>query len=326
MSVQEVFDRARWKGLWKPGAYEANDLVRDGLWLMIANTLTVDRAAPQPAGEPAWALPDSPAWLEPSDTESVKICGARFTPDEPSWYYGYRIWTVTGQTYLPYAKLGDELVFGTEFTANNTGWVEFPTGQKLLIDGTETEVGTYIWPGAAGTTNWSAQWDYKTQGGNPSSGEINHLSSGQLRVHRDDKDDNDQTSNLATVTSGTTINIGGAVYTIVDVNPQGNHYRFDVEPTSRTSEDLYTVAFEVPAPETIVHQELVGYWSGRQAVGIYSTTDLGDLVEGIDAYGVDLVTDQFMASPDWDTVMVGGIGASAAEVTNTSATRIIRIR
>ena len=41
-----------WSGVWQPGEYEANEVVRDGSWTMIANKTTTDRGPQQPLDSP----------------------------------------------------------------------------------------------------------------------------------------------------------------------------------------------------------------------------------------------------------------------------------
>jgi hypothetical protein len=46
-----------WRGAWAAGTYNANDVVRDGSWLMIANKRTTDQpAATDPPTSADWDI------------------------------------------------------------------------------------------------------------------------------------------------------------------------------------------------------------------------------------------------------------------------------
>jgi len=52
-----------WRDVWFPGIYEANDVVKDGDWTMVANKQTTDNAAPQKIGDPFYYYTDNRLFL-----------------------------------------------------------------------------------------------------------------------------------------------------------------------------------------------------------------------------------------------------------------------
>ena len=89
------FDRLMyWSNTWDVGEYEANEVVRDGAWLMAANQTTSERPAPQPIGAPLYGYDGA----NPTNQQlaSQVIFGSRYTAQNSVYINAYRVYTVAG--------------------------------------------------------------------------------------------------------------------------------------------------------------------------------------------------------------------------------------
>ena len=84
----------RWRNEWEPVQYYQGDVVRDGVYLMIANKDTTDSAAPQDNGVPAWDMPDVPTWANFAQT-AVVGSGHSYVFSEAAYINSVRVWPPT---------------------------------------------------------------------------------------------------------------------------------------------------------------------------------------------------------------------------------------
>ena len=90
--------RMNWRGLWTQQEYQKHDVVLDGLYLMLANKVTTDKAAPENIGSPTWDLPEQPAWQDFSNL-SVVGSGHDYVMTETVYLNSIRVWVpIVGST------------------------------------------------------------------------------------------------------------------------------------------------------------------------------------------------------------------------------------
>ena len=82
-----------WMGNWEQGLiYPKGAQVRDGTFIMLSNTQTFERAAPQPDGVASFGLPAyAPEAIDPSNVSSIE-CGHTYTFTDEGWIKQLRVW------------------------------------------------------------------------------------------------------------------------------------------------------------------------------------------------------------------------------------------
>ena len=325
-----------WLGEYVPGTiYHAGSVVLDGAWTMIALVESEDRPAPQAFGDPAWEseLGDTPAWTSTQTAATTIISGQRYAWFDAGWIRRARLWIPVAaadrehelwMVFNPTTNPRYQQLIGA-FTPTTTGWLTVGLGETPIPEGTVFDL-LLVTEGTSGTpSSFSAPWDYKQSGGNPSEGEINHQGNGwDMRVNHIDDNDSNQQANLESVQVGGTISAGGFTWTVLLVDPRGDHTRYTVDPATRISENTYTFTFEWLSAITLdyvyitdwynadheTHAEIKGYFSDEG----YDPSDLSKLNEN--AYGVDIEVQDAYISPDWDflahSALFGG-GAQTVE-------------
>ncbi len=308
-----------WKGVWNNGEYHKNDVVTQAGWLAIANKTTEDVPAPQPVGDPIWVEDDVPSWTEDTQNTNILYTGQRYTYPFNAYLKSIRFWVPAGSigTQLTIWLVTDPLgnpnstVLIPTFTVTDDEdqmWNPVPQGLIVIPDGTTFDIVMVQRP-TTGESSWNGYWDYKRSSGDPGEGEIYHQGGGaQMRIHKTDENDVDQTTNLEAVQPGDTIAGGGITWTVLSVDIYGDHVRYDVEPNTRASEEKYTFTFTSWAPLPIPNVEIANYHSGNSNVqGLISTSSYPDgITLDQNAYGVDIQYQEMNVSDDWDFMAYSG--------------------
>ena len=94
---------------------------------------------------------------------------------------------------------------------------------------------------------------------------------------------------------------GGIEWTIQLIDPRGSHVRFEVVPTTRAQEALYTVSFKRFVTASIDYVRIAGHYTANPEIqGFFSNSGYSNLVLDQDAYGTDLQAQEAAISDDWD--------------------------
>ena len=337
-----------WRDVWEPGAtYLPNDMLYDEGWLMVANTETTDRPAPQPLGAPFWQFDDLPAWVGASFAGQVAAAN-RWTTAESIVIEGIR-WDVksTAAAVEYIGILSDETngnilyttgVFNGDDTLVTLGWNQsliptsiIPAGivlQATLISlnsSSTTPIGPFVW-NYSGTSNQSL---------NPGLGNVNrHSNDSVVRLNKTDNGSTDRSVALTGVTVGTVLTLTDSVtpaefrqYYITTITDNGLWIAYTVtleEATSGlTSGNLMDVDFAVPvASPTAYNSEPVKWavlpsWAstaqGRLQLGS------GAVVASNNGFGTDIEVQRADISDDYDLAAFsgGGVGGGGGGTTST---------
>ena len=329
-------DRTSWQGLWTPKEHILNQQVRDGAWLAIANKTTSDRPAPQLTGEPQFisGLGDNPSWVTDTENASQVLSGFRVTIGNPgvppAVVRGFRVWipvvdpAVTYSAWLVRDPTGTPIfdILLPSFEANEAGWLDVPIQGDVVADGTIFDL-ILATRNEATPNQFSYPWDYKTKSGDPDEKEAWHQDGGsELRINHVDNNDVDRQTDLETVAAGDTIQIAGTTYTVLGVDQQLDHVRFQVEPATRVAENTYTFTFTVFQTAPVTYVRIDNHYQSVAGVsGLFGTTDHASLAVNDNAYGVDVLLQDAAISADWDiqaSLDIVGFGGGGAGVSGGS--------
>jgi hypothetical protein len=310
---------------WQPVEYYANDVVYDGDWTMVANTTTFDRAAPQPYGEPISEFEGGGTFTTQTITDqSVVVVGQRYTADADTqgWLKQISIYSSVAapstevEVWIVEDPLGSPRSnFLAKFNTPDVGWYPVAVGQGVVSAGAQFDIFMYITNSGGGSLSFTGDYNYSIANTtpDPTSGEIHHQTNQtEIRISRDDDTGTDRSSDLANMEAGDEITLGGITWTITEVlsRPSGG-LNINVTPRSTETAGLYTVEFKYYLNATIPYATIANHYLGRPTRGLFSSTgSYGDVVENDNAYGVDVLFQQAVVSPDWDFLASGTGGGS----------------
>lgn len=317
--------KLRWMNQWNADTtYRAFDQVLDGLWLMVANKETSDRAAPQEAGVPSYDLPATPTWVEQTFTGEV-YAGSHYTLTQPGWVQSVEVW-------LPELTANyDFRVIFIDITDSRVGVVDNPSvtaGQWSAVSvpfaglgvGHQFQVVLEILNSASSTT-FTGDWtrDVNSQNGLPFSGGWNRSNQGDvLRISKTDDAAADRSAELLSVIPGSTITLTSSTSSSVWIE-----FSVDLAPIDDVGTVQYVVTqtaigpggeppvgtlckllFDIPVPSPTKYVEIANHWPSNQPS--WATVEGRLRLGGVDqtvpdnAYGVRINFQPAYVSPDWD--------------------------
>jgi hypothetical protein len=306
-----LHDAMSYKGEWQPDAeYRKDDVVVDFPWTMVANTQTLERAAPQPTGESAPIYQGVGHSLLSEPTSNVVWCGERYTFNKGGFINAYRVYVPVADSNVEYTlyildETSNKLTFIINSKMYAVGWTDIPVGHTVVQDGTVLTLVMAIRNPSGGSSSFNASWNYIRGNGDPLAGEIIHQNNGrEMRVSWTDDGSGDQTANLATLEAGDEVSAGGFSWVITEIiSNVGGVIVFDVTPQTRADNGLYNTVFTVYSPATIPYPKDLDYYSGSAVVeGLYGLDDLSNIVADDSSYGVDIEVQDAYISDDWDFV------------------------
>ena len=324
-TLTQIQDRVRWLSDWTGGTYQRNDMVRDNGYTLIANKETSDRPAPYAIGDRFFVsgLDDEPSWDTNSEFENQVVVGQRYTASASTFIYTARFWiindpNVTYEMWLVTEPFGnpDYRVLIPEFSpveGQQDRWINIGVGSNLVSSGQTFDVVMVIRSSETPVT-FTGEWDYKRKNGSPDSddGEAWHQNNGrQIRFSEDDDSGSNRSADLDNINIGSNIVGGGINWDVIGASKSGGVYFFDVEPTTRASENKYNFEFTYFAKTSIDYDFITNYYSAvPQVSGIFSTTGYtgSGATTNQNAYGVDIEIQDAYISPDWDNVPANGLG------------------
>jgi len=304
--------------------YFPQDMVYQDGYLSIANTETTDYPVPQVEGEPVYvyqgAAPTAPV------TVKQIIFGNRYLLQGASAQIAtIRIYTVTGNTYVVYSvsqpNVDPILKQLLAFTADSTGWREFNIDTVIIGDGAEFDLLCQVQEPDPTPTTFTGNWNYQTPQNPivPTAGQIQH-SRGQpdlFDISKTDNDAVDRSADLAGLAVGDIIDYGngGVRWAIQSIVDNGTYYRYSVSPALVETAGVNLFTFETVTPTPVTRMEDVDWWlnnppTAGTAQGLYiEDGSYVDIVPNNSAYGVDIILQRVVQSPDWDLFgLPGGAG------------------
>ena len=228
--------RVSWEGQWQAGEYKAHSMVGDQGWTMISNKTTSERAAPQPSGQSAWALPDSPVWTE-ATTAPLAVQGLRFTiGDILTTVDGFRFFRAQNTGAEEYAyiirDLTDEynptLLASGNLPSGPQGWLEIGIPGSFFFPGQVVDV-MFITQVVTSANQWAHNWTLQDENfGTPIGGQYTNDKNGgysALRINVIDGGLNDVKSDLDQLKAGDDL-----VFTEANDSGRFNIYQVVVTP------------------------------------------------------------------------------------------------
>jgi len=318
-----------WKNKWLQDTYYENDVVRDETWTMIANKTTTDRPSPQPYGDQTFILSDTPTWATQSITDVVRT-GLRISNLTKAYdVSSIRVWLPSVSASVNYRVIMEDNItglikFGQSFTGDilgSPGWLTATIDRVWLVPSDDITIWLTM-ENIASTTTFNHPWDYigeSNQDNNPGNGNIE--TRGQqntVRINVIDDDAVDQTSDLSQVITGTILRIANESdltryyeYEVIDVTDNTTWFLFDVRLIEEgvggePLEVVSTVTFDVPIPASVDYVEIVNNYSGNTSLNGELKIGTNAQVTNQNAYGVDILLQEYIVSPDWDLVAYSG--------------------
>ena len=317
---------AAWAGNWNAQVdlYYKNQMVRDGDWLMIANKNTVDRAGPQPAGDPFHIY--NGTLTDQTAIAKLIFFGARYTVQQNAYLTGYRTYVKTGEHYEIYVvkdPLGTAVSQLVEsFVAVTDGWRESNIVLTIVLEGDVFDIVALATEPDPTPTSFNGDWDYLNpqNEGIPLSGQIIHPTKNlqSFNINYIDGALVDRTAELQGLDPGDQIDGAGLIWTIQSSTDNGSFIEFIVSPAQQGSPTgIQDFIFNTVVATPIDYGEDINYWTTQGITnikGLFIADDSYDnIVPNNNAYGLDVYVQDAIISPDWDlmalssSVGTGGI-------------------
>lgn len=325
-----LFDDRRlinWRGVWsleipegQDTAYERNDQVRDGAWLMIANKDTDDRAAPQTQGDPFFVstLTGTLNFITETIAEPYYITGNRFTFSEGGfvgglrWYAPETSGNFTYEVWLTYFAEG--LAAGTtqvlaSTIPTSTGWQDI-VETSLIVAGAVVDV-IMVVRSVDQPNTFSSQWDVINSNTNdPAPGEaIFRNDAIEIRVHHVDDNGVNQQSDLEAVEVGGTLSFAGVLWAITAISDQSTSVRYTIAPNQgRPTAGVQTLEFKWGTADPVPFVEDSDFYIATDSIEGFSVTTYPptDAQLNDNGYGVDIFLQEATVSDDWELVSYSG--------------------
>ena len=311
-----------WRGQWTatpPSPYLARDQVIADGWLAIANKDNPQGSPIPTIGAEGWVFDltgGDPVWSGQTIAEGAYLTGQEYAFEDgglvsaiavtlpgSSTAFSFEIWVVANPGQVNETVTQVAVIPGVASQQR----FELPMSAEFLVPGETLQV-FLVARAITQPNSFSATWAVKNENGNPSENEANFQNSAtEIRVHKTDKDDNDQTSNLEAVEAGGTLAFGGSTWTITDVDIRGSHVRYHLTPNQgRPSENDYLLSFTWGSADPIPYLEQTGYWGSYPLIDGLEGPDRPSLIRSDTAYAVDVYVAQLEANPDWDLQAYSG--------------------
>ena len=336
-----------WKGEWGGGEYNPNEVVRDGEWTMISLATTEDRPAPQPVGEPQDSLNKAVAFTTGSDASIIKMIH-RYTLVENGFLELLEVHT-------PFWDL-DSVVLITIIN-ETSGAVRTITNPILATDDwtvllRESIIGVagtifrveYEYYNADSANNINGGWTSNEGTGEPAVSEINidNLSAPTVvEIHHTDLDAFSKQVQLDGVAVGSIIRVTEtgdpsrtfeAEVSVVDVSA-ANSTKYTIinvsnGPSNVRDNRVCTVNIDVPIVVNSEYSRLAAHYPANLPnwatveTSLYFDGVLQPLLSNTEAYGINVVFQKAVISPDWDIVSISAISASSSSSISSFAKMI----
>jgi hypothetical protein len=322
----------QWMGSFQAGlVYPEGSVVLDEGWTMIANVTTVTKPAPQPVGDPTWALPDVPAFITESEL-AVIYSGHEYTFSEPGWIKALRVWApeLTPDTHyrVIIADVTDPNKIVTSIIDNavlaEDAWQTVALSNQLIPAGTVMRVYLdALNSGADSAVNGGWTYNGTNNAGLPPVSGWNHSQQqNTLSISKTDLDSTDRESELLGMGPGTTI-----VFAETEDSNSSFSYRVNAAPIDNITYVTYAVELTatgpsgapgigtttsmtaaVPVAQTTEYAEIAGSvptptWATVTGILEFNGVDQGGAAY---SYGVDLEFDAAEINSEWDVVSFAG--------------------
>jgi hypothetical protein len=315
-----------WKNVWTAGDYLKNDVVRDSVYLMIANKDTDDPAAPQDNGNPEWDLPDVPTWANFAEVAIVGS-GHTYLLSETAYINSIRVWPPTTGAGIFYrmTKVGPSGVSSVDLLGMTAGqWNVVGVDPTLVLAG--EEITLYLESSnTGGSTQVTGGWtrDVNSNANEPANESWNRNNAGTvLRIDFEDLNTTDRQSELEGIIVGSTI-----VMAETAIPSNFTEYQVLANPSTGLTSVSYLVAItdsgaadptigetttmtaDVPIAQSTDFVGIVNGWVGTEPpyADVTSFLSYDGVDQGIDPdnqYGISINVQRITLSPDWDIMTI----------------------
>lgn len=328
-------------GQWAEGEYQKNIQVRDGLWTMLSNKVTSDRAAPQEIGSPMWSIDEDTPFntgqytgiIKATQTYTMKkdVVLKELVAKMPNW-------TLNDTTTKITVSIGNDVIpISNPILSSDGEWVTIRATSKTVLEGTVVSVDFVMYHSNA-SQNISGGWTSNIGTGVPVNQTYNISSvstGGTLVIDHTDLDGDERTSELRGVAVGSIITLSETSdsarsttvrTTSVDTTSTSVYstYTYDLVDTGSKGSirDALTTTVSIDVP-IVVNTDYSVFPGGYAVQPALTDVTTALAYDGIDqgaptdtAYGLNLLVQEINASEDWDTIAyLGEVGASGG-VTN----------
>jgi hypothetical protein len=314
--------RMNWNGVWAQGTYHQGDVVLDGIYTMIANKTTTDRAAPQNSGAASWVLPDTPVWTDQAQS-AVVWSGHTYTFNTYGYLQGVRIWVpvLSGVTNYRTVLLSNGAYRTIEEPVlNQDAWTVLSVGSTLVSPGDVLLVYLDSLNSGSDTTivgGWVRGANSNTL--EPANQNWNHSNNNDtVRIDFDDLDSIGRQTELESIVAGSSLSFvengfpdRNVSYRVLSVTTGTTSVIYSVVllDTGPAGEPLvgadcnFTGTVPVPSPTDYVELPADGTEPTWAAVeGFLAFDEVNQNVPVTNRYGVDINFQPISLSPDWDVV------------------------
>lgn len=328
-------DRMRFMGKWAETGYVKSDVVVDGQWTMVANKPTTDKAAPVPIGGPIWSTDPEliPTQGEFSDVVSVLH---EYVMNTGGWIQSVQVrmpnWTPSTTT----TKISITTESGTSVVANpilsdDGSWADIFLGNTVAATGSSLSIKFEAFHQLDANTI-SGGWESNIGGGVPANQGFNLTSptaDGTLTIDHTDLDGGERTSELRGVSPGSIISLvetsaparSSTFRTIgIDQTPTLEYSTYSVEYIDQGSQSALrsgrttTVTIDVPiTSDTDYHIFEDGTLSPPSWGALSTSLSYGGVLQPdvADSYGINVLFQAGLASPDWDFLASSAAGTGS---------------
>ncbi len=321
-----VSTRVAWLGYYENTAQEGflpNDMVQDDGWLMVCIKATDDRPAPQRSGSPInlREVPGTPpAFSKASVSTNILMTGQRITWPTASYALSVSFYVpledigMEAEVWMVVDPLGDadwrQLVPNFIIDpSNDEEWIRIPQGVQVVQPNTTVDLILAVKP-TVGSSSFTAEWDYKRDGGTPSQGQIYHAGGGntdRMRVHQEDDDSVSWETELDNIGPGSTIFMASTGYEWEVISASkitGSVYEFIVTPASRAQEDKSFFTFTYFATNPVWYDYVTDWYAGQANVNGFLMDNGYDpnITLNNNLYGVDVELQEITLSSDWEVM------------------------
>ena len=315
-----------WKGEWSAGSYLANDVVRDGVYLMIANKDTTDQAAPQNNGSPTWDMPDVPTWANFAQTAIIGS-GHNYAFSETVYINSVRVWVPVTGAGIVYrlTTQGNGIVRSRDLFGLTAGqWNLVASDPTLMLAGEEVLLFLES-SNTGGSTQVTGGWtrDTNSNAGEPINEAWNRNNAGDvLRIDFEDLNSTNRQSELEGIIVGSTI-----VMAETAIPSNFTEYQVLANPVTNLTSVSYLVAItdsgaddptigetttmtaDVPIAQSTDFVGIVNGWVGTEPVyaNVTSFLSYDGVDQGVDPdnqYGISINVQRITLSPDWDVMNI----------------------
>ncbi len=335
--LETLHGRISWKNTWVDGAYELNDMVRDGSWTAIANKLTSDRPAPQNNGLPSPA-PASDVLLASGSDSSVITMIHNYQITENGYLIALRVqvpfWDLDSVSRVTITNVStSEVEVINNPILDNTKWVLLKASNTIYLAGAVVSV-KFEFYNSTEVDNIIGSWTSVVGSGAPIAQRftINDVNSPTvIEVDHTDLDNVSRATELDSV-------IINSIILISEEGDISRSVRLKVSAinTASTTSTQYTVSviqsgskairnnkvctinIDRPLTKPSLYSVDVNYFGINQPDWATVSSQLyydSTLQAGTtNSYGIEITYQKATTSPDWDLVALSGSSGGSGEL------------